>query len=393
MRMGKWIAGLLAATLLLGLTGCGKAAVSESEQALTEWLAQAKLDGQETPEQLYEAALEEDTLVVYSTTTRIYQVKESFEAAYPGLTVEVYDTRAHDMVEALLHSYENREWNCDVVICSDDNGNLTSELLPLHIVNKYVPYDIAPALREEANEQLLYFVGEMEQLFYNTEVYDKCPIDNWWELTEPQWQGKVYMNSPLRSFPAYSLVHSVIANSDKMAEAYLLRYGKPLEVPEGSNAGKLFWEKLVQNGVHFTTSSNELVEVVGTAGQADPPLAFMISSKTRRNNVGLQVGAAYGVTPCDGVYAPNSVSIAGGAKNISSAKLFIRWLLGETDGTGEGLKPYLLDGTWPVRTDVQTQSPVTIEDGNFWFNQKDDVIAREDEILEFWIGLQQEELK
>ncbi|MEG0321691.1 MAG: hypothetical protein RR606_05830, partial [Oscillospiraceae bacterium] len=112
--MRKWIAGLLAATLLLGLTGCGKAAVSESEQALTEWLAQANLDGQETSEQLYEAALKEDTLVIYSTTTRIYQVKESFEAAYPGLTVEVYDTRAHDMVEALLHSYENREWNYDV---------------------------------------------------------------------------------------------------------------------------------------------------------------------------------------------------------------------------------------------------------------------------------------
>lgn len=53
----------------------------------------------ETPEELYEAALKEDTLVVYSTTTRIYKVKESFEAAYPGLTVEVYDTRAHDMVE------------------------------------------------------------------------------------------------------------------------------------------------------------------------------------------------------------------------------------------------------------------------------------------------------
>lgn len=388
--MRRWFALILAAAVLLGVSGCGNTAVSQSEKELTKWLEQANLDGQETPAQLYEAALKEDTLVVYSTTTRIYKVKESFEAAYPGLTVEVYDTRAHDMVEALLSSYENQEWNCDVIICSDDNASLTSKLLPLHIVNKYVPYDIAPKMRAEANAELLYFVGEFEQLFYNTEVYEKCPISNWWELTEPRWKDKVYMNSPLRSFPAYALVHSVIANSDKMAEAYLEHYGQPLEVPEGSNAGEVFWEKLVANGIRFTTSSNELVELVGTPGQSDPPLAFMISSKTRRNDVGLQVGAAYGVFPSDGVYAPNSVSIAGGAKNVNAAKLFIRWLLGETDGTGEGLQPYLLNGTWPVRTDVETQSPTAIDEGNFWFNDKAAVIQNQDEILTFWADLQRD---
>lgn len=387
--MKRWIAILLAVVLLLVTSGCGAPAVSPSEMELTQWLEQANLEAEETPAQLYEAALKEDTLVVYSTTTRIYKVKESFEAAYPGLTVEVYDTRAHDMVDALLNSYENRTWSCDVVICSDDNANLTNKLLPLHIVNKYVPYDIAPALREEANKELLYFVGEFEQLFYNTEVYEQCPIDNWWELTEPRWKDNIYMNSPLRSFPAYALVHSVIANSDKMADAYLEQYGTPLEVPEGSSAGKVFWEKLVENGMRFTTSSNELVELVGTPGQRNPPLAFMISSKTRRNDIGLQVGAAYGALPCDGIYAPNSVSIAGGAKNVSAAKLFIRWLLGETDGTGEGLQPYLLDGTWPVRTDVETRSPISIGEGNFWFNDKSDVIAKEDEILAFWASLQQ----
>ena len=386
--MKKSLAILLTSALLACLFGCGGPAAPTAEQELAAWLEQARLDAQETPRQLYEAALREDTLVVYSTTTRIYQVKESFEAAYPGLTVEVYDTRAHDMVEALRLAYENREWNCDVIICSDDNGSLTQELLPLRIVNKYVPYDIAPALREEANRELLYFVGECEQLFYNAEVYDESPVKNWWELTEPQWRGKVYMNSPLRSFPAYALVHSVIANSDKMEQAFEARYGVPMQIPPGSSAGKVFWEKLVANGVHFTTSSNELVEVVGMPGQSDPPVAFMISSKTRRNEVGMQVAAAYGAAPCDGVYAPNSVSIAGGAKNVNAAKLFIRWLLGETDGTGEGLKPYLLDGTWPVRTDVQTGTAVSMSEGNFWFNEKDDVISREKEILAFWSGLQ-----
>lgn len=386
--MRRYVAALIICILLFSLCGCEKTAAFESESQLAAWLEAANLDKLETAQELYELALKEDTLVVYSTTTRIYQVKESFEKAYPGLTVEVYDTRAHDLVEALLYSYKNQEWNCDIVICSDDNGSLTNELLPLKIVNKYVPYDIAGSLRKEANQDLLYFLGECEQLFYNTEVYQTCPVSNWWELTEPQWQGKVYMNSPLRSFPAYALVHGVVANSDKMADAYLERYSQPLLVPQGSSAGKIFWERLVQNGLRFTASSNELVELVGNPGQTDPPLAFMISSKTRRNDVGLNLAAAYGVFPCDGVYTPNSVSIAGGAQNVSCAKLFVRWLLGESDGTGEGLKPYLSDGTWPVRTDVQTNAPVSMETGNFWINDKSEVIASESEIMSFWIGLQ-----
>ena len=44
--------------------------------------------------------------------------------------------------------------------------------------------------------------------------------------------------------------------------------------------------------------------------------------------------------------------IAGGAKNINSAKLFIRWILGEADGNGEGGKPFLQEGAWPSRTDA-----------------------------------------
>lgn len=385
--MKKRLSAGLVLLLLCGLCCCQKVQ-NTSDAYLSQWLDNADLYAQETPEQLYQAALGEDTLIVYSVTTRIYQVKESFEAAYPGLTVEVYDTRANDIVTALRSNYEKQEWDCDVVICSDDDATLSSQLLPLHIVNKYVPYDIAPVLSSDANSDLLYFVGECEQLFYNCQVYDECPVTNWWELTEPQWYGKVFMNSPLRSHPAYAMLHAVIANSEEMAAAYESLYGTALEIPKGSCAGKVFFERLVENGMHFTTSSNELVELVGAPGQVHPPVAFMISSKVRRSDVGLHVAAAYGITPCDGVYAPNSVSIAGGAENVSTAKLFIRWLLGETDGTGAGLAPYTLEGTWPVRTDIKNPSPIELSHGKIWFNDKAEVTEMSSSILTFWTKLQ-----
>lgn len=381
------IASIVLLSGCLVLNGCES---DSMEQAMNEWYEEAELDSEETAEELYQEALEEDILVVYSTTTRIYDVKDTFEEEYPGLTVEVYDVRASDLVNALLESYEEGEILCDIVICSDDNGRLVEELVPKKIINKYVPYDIEPYLMDEANEELLVFVGEAEQLFYNSEVYDECPISNWWELTEEEWRGNVYMNSPLRSHPAYALYEAVLNNEEAMEEAYELYYGEELEIPEGSSAGVIFWERLIANDLQFTTSSNEIVEIVGDATSDNPPVGFMISSKIRRNEIGLDVAVAYGVAPCDGVYASNTVSIAGGSENVSSAKLFIRWLLGEADGTGAGVEPYLLEGTWSVRTDIESSSVISLEEGNFWFNDKQEVIDNYEEHVEHWNGLVEE---
>ncbi len=380
--MKKIIAVILALSLAFSLCSCSSK--SAMEQKMEDWLDYADLDAQETAQELYEKALQENTLIIYSTTTRIYDVKDSFEAQYPGLTVEIYDTRAYDLVEVLKASYENEEILCDIVICSDDDGSLTDELLPLNIINKYVPYDIEEYIIDQANTELLHFVGEAEQLFYNDEVYETCPISNWWELTEEQWTNNVYMNSPLRSHPAYGLLHAVIANSDAMAQAYYDYYGQELEVPEGSSAGEIFWERLVANGVQFTTSSNEIVELVGDSSNENPPVGFMISSKIRRTEIGLDVAVAYGASPCDGVYCTNTVSIAGGSENVSTAKLFIRWLLGETNGDGQGVDPYLLEGTWSVRNDIESNSAISIEEGNFWFNDKTEIIDYSDYIEDFW---------
>lgn len=382
---------VLAMMLLCSLlTSCSSTTLSPQEEYLNAWYEETDFSGTETAEELYAAALQEDTLVVYSITTRIYDVVESFQAEYPGLTVEVYDTRAQDLLVTLQEAYDNQDWFCDIVICSDDNGQQSTELVPIKMVNKYVPADIEPYLLPECNDVLLNFVAEAEQFFYNPTVYESCPIDNWWALTEPEWEGKIYMNSPLRSHPAYATVHAVIERSDEMAALYEDYFGEPLDIPEGSCAGEIFWEQLVANGLQFTTSSNELVEIIGGDVPTNDGMALMISSKIRRSSIGLNVAPAYGVAPCDGVYSANSVSIAGGSDSTASAKLFIRWLLGETDGTGEGLEPYQLDGTWSVRTDVTSQSPMELEEANFWYNDKETVLAMEDDVLAFWETLQTE---
>ncbi len=79
--------------------------------------------------------------------------------------------------------------------------------------------------------------------------------------------------------------------------------------------------------------------------------------------------------------------MAGGAKNVNAAKLFIRWLLGETDGQGEGYQPYLQSGAWSVRSDVQDDTGVNVQDLNLWQIDKTYLYEHYEDFLVFWESL------
>ncbi len=374
--------------LVMGLmVSCSVSGVTPQDKYLADWKMNANLYAEETAEELYAKALEEDTLIVYSITTRMFDVADSFMEEYPGLTVEIYDNRAPDLIDFIENSYENNDFACDIIVSTDETGVYVEEFIPRNIVNTYIPSDIEPFIIDYYEDGLLPFVGEFQQLFYNNETYDQCPVDNWWELTEEKWRDSIYMNTPLRSQSSIAFLHGMLNHSEDIADAYYDRYGEELVVPDGSTAAEIFIEKLVNNGMKYTNSSNEIVEIVGAPNQENPPLAFMISSKVRYQKLGYNIEAAYGINPSDGVFSPNCIGIVGGARNVSSAKLFIRWVMGESDGTGVGKDPYYLEGTWPVRTDLVSQSAVSLEEGNFWYNNKSDIIAQNDEIMEFWRNL------
>ncbi len=48
--------------------------------------------------------------------------------------------------------------------------------------------DIPQKLRDP-----LVVVSDPHVWTYNTEKYDKCPVTNIWQLTEPRWKGKLAM--------------------------------------------------------------------------------------------------------------------------------------------------------------------------------------------------------
>lgn len=375
----------LAAVFILLCSCTGKPASDQSEMA--RWLSNAHLDAEETPQELYEKALLENTLVIYSSSSRVMDVKASFEAQYPGLTVYVQDIRSVDLVENLTRNHESADYSCDVVICSDDNGQISQNLIPAGIVYKYAPYDIADKIRPENDPATLPLVAEVELAFYNSQVYDSAPINNWWELTESRFYGKVVMPNPIKSFSAMGLVGMMIKNSDIMAQAYYELYGTELKLGDGENAGQAYWRMLTDNGLVLANSSDEVVELVGTPGLTEMPIGIMVSSKLRMRDVGFNIEPIFDMSHFTGTYTPNSIMLAGGSKNINAAKLFIRWILGEADGQGEGYKPYLQNGAWSVRTDVHSQTKISLDDMDILELDIKYIYKNLDEITNFWLGL------
>ncbi len=316
------------------------------------------------------------------------EVKRSFEKHNPGLTVEVKDIRSNDLADSLRQNYQTGNYNCDVMIYSDNDALLSREFIPGGLAYKYVPYDIAPKLKPGHNTDQLVFLGEMVQVFYNTEVYDQPPITNWWQLTEPRFYGRIYIANPLRGSTTIGALLALLQNHELLAQSYRALYGSEPALAPGGTAAELFITKLFENGLRITNSSDEIAQMVGMPGQTDPPLGIMVSSKARLRGIGYAIAPIYRLEPFVGVYTPNSIMIAGGAKNINTAKLFIRWILGEADGQGEGYQPYLQEGTWSCREDVASQSGIDLEAIPHLTLDKEYIYHNREAFTQFWVELQ-----
>ena len=375
----------LALTLVFVLAGCSNAA--ETKDPLAGWLEAANLDAEETPEQLYAAAQKEDMLVIYSTSTRMFDVAESFEAEYPGLIVQVVHIRESELYKQLEKNYETGNFACDLIYSADGRGIMEVEYVPKNIAVKYTPYDIADKILPGYNETLLTLTGEASVLCYNEQCYPEPPVHNWWELTEEKWRGMVYMpNLPL-SMTTLAFFNMMVKNSDVMAEAYEDLYGQPLILPEGENAGREFVRRLIRNGAHIVNSSDETAEAIGAPGSSSPNLGILISSKTRLRSLGYEMVNHYEMEPFCGVYTPSTFMMAGGAKNVNAAKLYTRWVLGEADGQGEGYRPYVQSGAWTVRSDVQDDTGVNAQDLNLWQIDKPYLYENYEPFLAVWESL------
>src|SRR5690625_4591557 len=175
--------------IILVLSACGSSndnnnTSNDGNSGSDDWAKEVKLDETESVDELYEKAKEEGTVVVYSHTSLISDVKENFEKEYPGITVEDYTLYGAEMLEKIKREHESGVHNSDVIAVKNLAGALQEDLLKNNILHNYTPSDITEKMIEpyNTNESLIQYV-EYRAVFYNSDVYDESPIDNWWDLT------------------------------------------------------------------------------------------------------------------------------------------------------------------------------------------------------------------
>ena len=381
--MKRILAGALC--LCLMLSGCQTA--KEPTEA-EKWLEAAKLNAVETPEELYEKALDEDVLTIYTVSSRLLDVAESFQKQYPGLQVEVIYTRAEELVGEITEAAASGENKCDLVFCTNGDGSLTENLIPAGLVYKYLPQDMQDKMRTGGNDAYLSILLEVPLLCYSSEFYDAPPIESWWELTEPAWKGKFYITNPMRSMISYTLFSTMLQREDLMEQAYLERYGTAFVSENGEGASKAFLRRLVANGLVVVNDSDDVADAIAKPGGPSDAVGVLNASKLRLCESGYSLMVSYDTKPFAGVINPANIMIVGGARNVNAAKLFTRWILGETDGAGEGYRPFVQQGAWPSRNDVESPSE-PLDSFEALYTDEAYASAHREEFIQFWEALLQ----
>jgi iron(III) transport system substrate-binding protein len=160
---------------------------------MEEWLKAAKLGPYEDSPQdwaeIERLAKQEGRVVVYSSSSRIANVAESFEATYPEIKFEGYDLGSVQTLEKTIREQDAGVYNADI-ITTGGSGQVIYELLEKNRILNFVPDTVGKEISKEMKDPLLVRINEAIVFFYNKETYpDAPPIKNIWELTTAKWRG------------------------------------------------------------------------------------------------------------------------------------------------------------------------------------------------------------
>lgn len=366
---------------VLLFAGCGRKSIKNE---MSDWEKAANLQAEQTSAELYEAAKSEGVLSIYTVSSRLFDVAESFQNRYPGLLVEVNYSRAEEMVEKVKQNKENGTYDCDILFVTNGDGSITEDLIPNKLAYKYVPHDIKDKLRTGGSEEYLSILLEVPLLTYNEDYYKSTPVSNWWELTEEKWRGKLYITNPTKSMISYTLFSMFMENNEKMEASYEAYFGKKYVGDGNECAGEAFVRMLIENEINVVNDSDDVANAVAAPGSQSGAVGILNASKLRLRDQGYPLQVCYDLKPFAGVINPANILIAGGAKNINAAKLFVRWILGEADGKGEGYKPFLQEGAWPSRVDVEGGASKKLEDMNVIYTDETYSSKNREAFLNFW---------
>lgn len=393
-NMKKYIIGTLALIMLLVLSACGSGKSKGSDESGAAWSEKVDLDKYETTDELYEKAKEEGEVVVYTATSAVEDIGLSFEKEFPGIKAKVTKVSDPDILEKLRREHEAGIHNADIIFGKGTNGAWTKELLSNDIIHDYKPEEIVGNMAEPyKSDPGMGIIAELITVIYNTDVNSKPPFDNWWDLTTPEWKGKVMMKDPLKAADIQGLFMTMVKHSDEMEKAYEEKFGEEIVLNDTENAGYEFVKRLLENDAILMSSMGDSVDAVAESTQDIPPIA--IASTTKLRDVvkkGAPIAISTELKPRISVPDITKIFVVDQAPNSSAAKLFVRWMSGDEDGNGEGFAPFGDNpGVFTTRTDMSYENELglpSINELNVWDADEDYYYENERKMRDFLLKIQ-----
>lgn len=363
--------------LIAFLAGCGGPKAPEISQAI--------LNGEDL-DALTAAAEAEGEVVVYSFTSRIAQVEAAFEAAYPNIDLVGFDISSTEQIARLKSEQAAGIAEADVAYIADAPV-VYEDLVQTGILQPFVPPQFTDRVPAEFQTPLLANRLSTKVLLYNEAAHpDGPPISNLWELTEPEWTGRVLMVDPLIRGDYLDLLSAVVLHSDEMAAAFEAHFDAPIQLDAGINsAGEQWIADLFNNDLILVNDTDAVNMAVGALGQDNPPVGFSSYSDRRDNEEeGWALQLANTVEPSAGVYFPALLGITQTSPHPAAARLVIHFLMGnDSPDGGPGYQPFYVPGDYSTRTDIAPHpDAVPLNELNAWFVESESTLSVRQEVAD-----------
>ncbi len=339
------------------------AATEAPLSAQEEWLKVNQLGPYDTGVQdwaaIEAAAKAEGELLVYANSSKVEKAAEGFMEKYPEIKVQAFDLGGDDVLLKTVEEQKAGAFTGDVW-ASSGGAELVGNVLPKKYVWRFVPDSAAAVTPEEYTQPLLMSRLGTSVWAYNSELNDTCPISNIWELTQPEWKGKIFIEDPLNDASTLSKLITIAAHPDEMKAAYVELYGsEPVLDEDTPDAGWLWLKRFAQNGPIPESGGDEVDSAFATPGMTESYMA--LGSYSNYPDVlegNLVFEPCWGMTPIVGIQSQSYLGILNQAPHPNAAKLWIKYISSE-----EGREPWAKFGTYfPDSTYVVPEGQKTLEE-------------------------------
>jgi len=344
--------------------------VAEELTPKEQWLKDNQLGAYDTGTQdwaaIEEAAKKEGTLLVYANSSKVEKAAEAFMEVYPDINVQAFDLGGDDVLMKTVEEQKAGAFTGDVWF-SSGGAELVGNVLPKEYVWKFVPDSVVGLVDEQYMQPLLMARLGTSIFAYNSELNDTCPISNIWELTEPEWSGKFFIEDPLNDASTLSKLLTYASKVDEMQAAYVDFYGKePVLDSDTPDVGWLWLKRFAQNGPTPEPGGDEVDSAFATPGMTESFMALTSYSNMADVMEGnLAFEPCWGLKPMLGIQSQSYLGIINQAPHPNAAKLWIKFVMGP-DGRDPWAKfgTYFTDSTYVV---PEGQKPLAEMMSMTWF--------------------------